>query len=236
MVYFLWIGSLYTEASLGPYAWQYKQEKHVRRSHRAKGGPNPENLPLEGSSEVGEDTRGHVLSQSIAWKDIYLQHDDLAWLPRSQDVFRKIEKDPYLSLDIPKPGATAGVVLQHSINLFQKLLEANKPMSFKFGITHDPAIRWHNSTFGYKVSKERFQHLIAIYAASNPHGPAFLEAALIDRFGSFLLAQSHDTYLVFLSGPWQSDAFPMCPFSMLMYMPSTKACRGAKMNVGVEIR
>lgn len=190
---------IYTEASLGPYAWQYKQEKHVRCIHRAKGGPNPENLPLQGSARVGDDVRGHVLSQSMVWKDIYLQHDDLAGLPRSQDVFRKIEQDPCLSLDIPKPRATAGGVLQHSINLFEKLLEANKPMSFKFGITHDPAIRWHNSTFGYKVSRERFQHLIAIYAASNPHGPAFLEAALIDRFGSFLLAQSYDMHAWFSS-------------------------------------
>ena len=180
---------------MGPYAWQYKQEKHVRCSHRAKGGPNPENLPVEGS----HDTRGHVLSQSMAWKDTYLQHDELVGLARSQNVFRKIEMDPCLSLDLPRPKATAGGVLQHSINLFQRLLEANKPMSFKFGITHDPAIRWHNPTFGYKGSKERFQHLIAIYAASNPHGPAFLEAALIDRFGSFLPAQSHDTHAFWFS-------------------------------------
>ena len=130
----------------------------------------------------------------------------------------KLNRTHASSLDIPKPRATAGGVLQHSINLFEKLLEANKPMSFKFGITHDPAIRWHNSTFGYKVSRERFQHLIAIYAASNPHGPAFLEAALIDRFGSFLLAQSYDMHAWFSS---MAHGYVMffwkCWFAILIY-------------------
>lgn len=61
-------------------------------------------------------------------------------------------------------------------------------MTFKFGITHDPCVRWHNTKFGYKYSKDPFQQMLVVYAASNPHGPAFLEAALIDRFGSFLVA------------------------------------------------
>ena len=76
--------------------------------------------------------------------------------------------------------------------------------------------------------------MIAIYAASNPHGPAFLEAALIDRFGSFLLAQSYDMHAWFSS---MAHGYVMFFLKVLichsdLYISSTKACRGAKMNVG----
>ena len=64
-------------------------------------------------------------------------------------------------------------------------------MTFKFGITHDAYVRWHNRGWGYKYSKDRFEKMVVVYAAANPHGPAFLEAALIDRFGGFLVAFQH---------------------------------------------
>ena len=129
----------------------------------------------------------------------YIQDPDLWKLDRTLEVFGKIENESHMSFTLPKAGATAGHVLDHACRAFESLHGKLAPMTWKFGITHDPAIRWHNSTFGYKVSRERFQHLIAIYAASNPHGPAFLEAALIDRFGSFLLAQSYDMHAWFSS-------------------------------------
>lgn len=103
-------------------------------------------------------------------------------------MFRKIELDPYISLQLPSPGATAGRVLRHSASLFEDLLKKNKPMTFKFGITHDACVRWHNRGWGYKYSKDKFEKMVVVFAAANPHGPAFLEAALIDRFGGFPVA------------------------------------------------
>ena len=42
--------------------------------------------------------------------------------------------------------------------------------------------------YGYQHSKDRFDRLHVVYAASNPYSPAMLEAALIDRFKSNLVA------------------------------------------------
>ena len=181
------------KASQGPYAWEYNLPKHVKRM-KVRGGDghmdlgNPQSLPLEGSTAVSDEVGCHVLSKGLDFQRSYLQHEDLAKLPRSEDVFTKIHLDPCIQLSLPKPGATAGVVLRHSVRQFELLLQQNKPMSFKFGITSDPSVRWHNSVYGYKFGKDIFEHMLVVYAASNPHGPAFLEAALIDRFGSFEVA------------------------------------------------
>lgn len=118
----------------------------------------------------------------------YQLHVELRDLPRSADVFSKIAMDPIMTYRLPKPGCTAGRVLEHAINTFNRLHQRYRPMTFKFGITHDPHFRWHNSCFGYKNSKERFDRMHTFYAAANPYGPAFLEAALIDRFSSNMFA------------------------------------------------
>ena len=181
---------LISKASLGPYAWQHNTMKRKRSRSRDVMEPNARHLPIQAGKHVRAlpTSSQHVDSGLSTWKDLYLQYDELVPLQRSQDVFRKVEADPCLSLNLPKPRATAGAVLQHSARVFEKLLEAKKPMTFKFGITHDAAVRWHNAKFGYKFSKDRFEHMVILYAAANPHGPAFLEAALIDRFGSSLFA------------------------------------------------
>ena len=85
--------------------------------------PNPKNLPLEGGNSGRDELGRHVVSEAMIFKDIYLQDDDLAMLPRSQDVFRKIELDDSLSLSLPRPGATAGAVLRHCVEVFERLLE-----------------------------------------------------------------------------------------------------------------
>ena len=146
-----------------------------------------QHLPLECTKEKNPYAKDcdRKLAEPFSWEDCYLKHDDLKILPRSQDVFRKIELDPRLSLLLPKPGANAGRVLEHATKTFEALLSKHKPMTFKFGFTHDAAVRWHCDAFGYKYSREPFEFMVVIYAASNALGPAFLEAALIDRFGSY---------------------------------------------------
>ena len=124
------------------------------------------------------------------WEDRYLEHADLRKLERSKEVFRKIEMDPCLSLSLPRPTATnAGASLEHAAQTFEKLYSKYQPMTFKFGITHDASVRWRNETFGYTHSKgDKFDHMLVVYAAANPYGPAFLEASMIQRFGSDLFA------------------------------------------------
>ena len=180
--------------SLGPFAWQFTPNKRLRSTANTV---VPENvgcslLPVQCDKPAACGTD----PVNSKWKDSYLGHPDLANLPRSMDVFRKIERDVNLSLQLPRAGSTPGRVLQHSVSLFEALLSKHQPMTFKFGITHDAAVRWHNTKFGYKYSKDPFSHMIIIYAAANPHGPAFLEAMLIDRFGSFLFAKRLPRLLV----------------------------------------
>lgn len=184
---------IYPKASSGPYAWQHRPLKRKRSDVNNKAKPNlesggQEHLPVAGDNQCDHRFGGLCLSDSTLWKDQYLQYDDLRNLPRSMDVFRKIEQDPVLTLNLAKPGMTAGRILAHAVSFFDKLWSQNHPMTFKFGVTHDAAVRWRNTTFGYKYSKDKFDYMAIIYGTSNPHGPSFLEAALIDRFGSNLFA------------------------------------------------
>ena len=115
----------------------------------------------------------------------YLRDIEISCLSRTKEVFSKIDADPALSYELPAPGATAGVVLCHASSVFNSLKARFYPMSFKFGITHDAEYRWHNLLYGYqKHDINRFDKMVVIYAAANPHGPAFLEASLIEKFGS----------------------------------------------------
>lgn len=146
------------------------------------------NLPLEGDHSDEKELETNELKLRPVFEDHYMQYDDLRNLPRSRDVFRKIETDPVLRIQLPRPAATAGKVLEHSINTFERLYSTNKPMTFKFGLTHDAAVRFHNPRFGYVTSKDPFDYMLVLYATSNSHGAAFLEAALINEFKSVLVA------------------------------------------------
>lgn len=123
----------------------------------------------------------------------FLEYDDLRSLPRACDVFDKIQRDPILTYHLPKPGITAGKVLAHATSAFQYLLDYYQPMTFKFGITHDPHKRWYNKRFGYQHSQIHFARMRILYVADSPHGPAFLEAALIAEFGSYPTAKTNNT-------------------------------------------
>jgi len=186
-----------SKASLGPYAWQYQASEKRLKSPAILADAKQEfayqTLPLE-EPEVERQTVGKPTGCSLAqknnWEDRYLEHADLRKLERSKEVFRKIEMDPCLSLSLPRPTATnAGAILEHAAQTFEKLYSKYQPMTFKFGITHDASVRWRNETFGYTHSKgDKFDHMLVVYAAANPYGPAFLEASMIQRFGSDLFA------------------------------------------------
>ena len=114
----------------------------------------------------------------------YLQDPDLRNLIRTTEVFATIEQEKHMSYQLPRPGSTAGRVLAHASEVFQSLMRRHSPMVFKFGITHCPRFRWYHKPWGYHHSIERFEKMIIVFASSSSVAPAYVEAALIDKFSS----------------------------------------------------
>ena len=92
-----------------------------------------------------------------------------------------------IRFELPARSHLAGNVLLHASSTIERLFDDHAPMVFKIGWTHNPAFRWANSIYGYKYDPyDRWDAMVILYLASNPHGPAMLEAALIDKYGSAL--------------------------------------------------
>ena len=85
-------------------------------------------------------------------------------------------------------GALAGTVLQHARAELETLIEREAPLIFKIGITHNALWRFCNSMYGYCRDLDNWSHMIILHVSEEPHGPAMLEASLIDRFRSNLIA------------------------------------------------
>ena len=171
------------EASLGPYAWEGNLGGSTALESKHGYGP----LRHQFSKPVEQLDAGHQRClQKLKSPPCYLQDPVLKNLPRTVEAFLKIEGDPSISYRLPKLGATAGQVLKHANDCFSALQSKHYPMTFKFGITHDPHFRWHNEKWGYCHSFDRFEQMVVVFAAGNPHGPAFLEASLINHFQSHM--------------------------------------------------
>lgn len=180
---------------MGPYAWQTALDSHndfQNKKQVAKGKcVVSHGAPLQ--HDVGTK-RARVDTYQSASIPPYLQHEDLRKCSRTVEVFEKIMKEPHMSISLPRPGATAGRVLEHTAKVFEGLSKKFSPMTFKFGITHDPVFRWYHVPYGYKHTIEKFDRMVVVYAASNPFGPAFLEASLIQRYGSCPAVHSKAPY------------------------------------------
>lgn len=73
-----------------------------------------------------------------------------------------------------------GKVLQHCCERIDSLLTC--PTVFKIGITEDPMHRWSNRKYGYCLDRD-FATMIVLAETQTIEGAAFLEAALIDKYG-----------------------------------------------------
>ena len=91
-----------------------------------------------------------------------------------------MEQDKHVIVMLPPGNATAGRVLARA--------SKSRPMKIMFGIAHDVVFRYHNPKCGYKHSKNRFEHIVGLYASSEPRRPSMLEAALIDEYGRIHIA------------------------------------------------
>ena len=178
------------QASLGPYAWEAATEMKVApvvKSH----------LPVHDEKENNIRRKPGPLRVYSYGKSSHANcqlDDDIRGLPRTAEILLQMDRDPVLAYKLPLPGSTAGKILDHACSTFESLYKKWQPMTFKFGITHCPSFRYHNVHYGYKFSKDPFEELLVVYGAGNPHGPAFLEAALIQKFGGYLVARCVFTY------------------------------------------
>ena len=90
----------------------------------------------------------------------------------------------FIDFDLPRPNMTAGRVLQHCIGVMERTFQRLDPLIFKVGFTHNPAWRWSNKLYGYGHAVEKWSNMVVLYVTDEPHGPAMLEAALIEKFKS----------------------------------------------------
>jgi hypothetical protein len=171
---------------LRPYAWQRiprePVEARIHQTIRHVDSIGGQNLDLKQRSRSPPQSRGTSLDAKF--RPFLDEH--LLSLSRTADVFQRIGEEKHMVCKLPKPGQTAGRVLRHSESVFQNLMDRNYPMTFKFGITHCPSFRWHHKPYGYKHGLEKFDSMALVYVSSCVTGPAFLEAALISKFGSCL--------------------------------------------------
>ena len=108
--------------------------------------------------------------------------------PLLQEQALKCQALGCISFRIPPAGSTAGKILRHSLSELESLFHAKSPLLFKIGWTHDPLWRWANPIYGYGHDSTGWSEMIILYVSKEPYGPAMLEACLIEKFQSNLLA------------------------------------------------
>ena len=113
-----------------------------------------------------------------------LEQDELEFQARLQDLKSKASSVGAIAFSLPKADCTAGVVLQHSVNVIERIFSKYDPVIFKVGFTHDPAWRWTSHLYGYCFAGEKWSDMIVFHASREACGPAMLEAALIEKYKS----------------------------------------------------
>ena len=88
----------------------------------------------------------------------------------------------FLEYKLPPENATAGKVLLHAKSIVNKLFAKHSPTIFKIGYSHNPVFRWNNELYGYKFSRDKWNNMVVLFESPVVHGPAFLEACLIDAY------------------------------------------------------
>ena len=115
--------------------------------------------------------------------------DPILALDRSNDCFSKIFGDPYLECKLPIRGSSslAGFVLKHAFVTVERLMDKHAPMVYKFGWTRDPHARFWNTKYGYGYDPhQKWQSMVVVAVSTEPVGPAYIEAALIQKYKGVL--------------------------------------------------
>ena len=86
------------------------------------------------------------------------------------------------------PLLTAGVVLQHCVQVIDDIHACHAPIIYKVGFTADPKLRWDNRRYGYKWAIEKWDRMVILFLSKEPWSISMLEASLIDRYFGALAA------------------------------------------------
>ena len=100
---------------------------------------------------------------------------------------RMLEDASGITYNLAPANSLAGAVLVHTIRVVENLFDRYQPLVFKIGFTHCPFFRMTNSLYGYSNGSE-FRDMVVLHQDKDPGGPAMLEAALINKYQSSLLA------------------------------------------------
>ena len=107
---------------------------------------------------------------------------------RFAEIHKRCLEIQCVSFILPPMDSTAGKVLKHAACEVERLFRTHEPLIFKLGYTHDPAFRWSNTIYGYKHDRDSWTNMVVLFVSREPCGPAMLEACLIDKYGSRLVA------------------------------------------------
>ena len=140
------------------------------------GTPFPDPEP---SSSLAPD---NVLGKRATPHTASLNPDPAERLAILQEKCRAVDE---IVLKLPTRALTAGKVLGHAIATMQSYFRKHEPLIFKVGWTHDPVWRWTNTLYGYAHGRDKWSEMVILYGSHEPWGPAMLEAALIEKFGSY---------------------------------------------------
>ena len=109
--------------------------------------------------------------------------DDVLKLQRTEQALEVIDRDPRLSLSLPRKKALPGTVMKHVFEVTDSILEKHYPLIYKFGYCHCAHARFYNRKFGYFNDRfDKWEHLKVLFISAEPVAPGFVEAALIQRY------------------------------------------------------
>ena len=143
---------------------------------------SPTNLALP--SKKGNANRNHECGVLKDTNAETLERHELEFQARLQDLKSEASSVSAIAFSLPKADCTAGVVLQHSVNVIERIFAKYDPVIFKVGFTHNPLWRWTSHLYGYCFAGEKWSDMIVFYASREACGPAMLEAALIEKYKS----------------------------------------------------
>ena len=108
--------------------------------------------------------------------------------PHVSSLLDEIEEHDRISCWLPTKNSSAGVVLQHCVQVIDDIHACHAPIIYKVGFTADPKLRWDNRRYGYKWAIEKWDRMVILFLSKEPWSISMLEASLIDRYFGALAA------------------------------------------------
>ena len=176
-----------TEESEGPYPWQGVFSKSAAFQVQTKrchdGAPKLRTVRSRGH-ETPSSLNGDPADKVNKW--LACLHPSLMSTPSLKDMFLEAVSKGCIDFRLPPVSATSGIALGSAVRVIENLFDKWYPMIFKIGYTHNVVHRWSNATYGYCSQRDKWTNMCVLFISHEPHGPAMLEAALVEKYQSTL--------------------------------------------------